>query len=77
MSFHSYATGAKPYDYLNDISIRPDTGNSNPYLIGKHEGEQNYTLKLMPGVTPNTKQPNTIYLGPRENISTTPLILHC
>lgn len=75
MSLHSYTTGAKPYDSLTDIDVRPDTGNSNPYLTGRHEDEQNYTLKIMPGVTPNTKQPNTIYLGPREDISTTPLIL--
>ena len=75
MSLHSYTTGAKPYDFLTDMNIKPDSGNSNPYVTGSYGDQQNYTLKIMPGVVPETKQPNTIYLGPTENISSTPLIL--
>lgn len=75
MSLHTYSGNAVPYDHLNDISIKPDSGSVNPFLTGAYQADQSFTLKVFPRERPQTAASNTLYLGPLEEVSTVPMIL--
>ncbi len=75
MSLHSYGAGAAPYDGLTDLNIAPDNGAENPFVTGRFETDQTYTLRVYPRERPETAPQNTLYLGPLETLSRTPLIL--
>lgn len=75
MSLHSYSGDAAPYDHLNDIAIKADSGADNPFLTGAYKSDQSYTLKVFPRERPPTAPDNALYLGPPEEVSTVPLIL--
>jgi hypothetical protein len=75
MSIHTYTEGAVPYDRFKDNDIKADAGFENPFTTGIWKPGQKYTLKVLLGTRPDNAAPNTLYFGPVEKISSTPLIV--
>lgn len=75
MSLHSYTEGGAPYDHVMDVDITPDDGSENPFLSGSYGEAMGYTLRVVQGDVPETRAPNTVYLGPRDKVDRSPLLL--
>ena len=50
-------------DHLRDFQIRPDSGSTNPFVVGNRRDarKRRYTLHVVSGPIPEQRAPNTIY----------------
>ncbi len=74
-SLHSYTENSAPYDHLNDIAIIPDEGSQNPFLTGRYQPGQTYTIRVYPGEKRSVPDANAIFFGPVDKVNRTPLVL--
>ncbi len=64
-SFNVYDPALRPTDALADVDIGPDPGSANPFVAGaSRTGEsRDYTVRVVSGVPPEQREPNTVYLN--------------
>ena len=65
-SINAYdATSHVPTDALNDVSTKPDSGSSNPFIAGaRRDGKKrSYTINIVNEPAPAQRAQNTIYAG--------------
>ena len=65
LSFNVYDAAAQPTDAIADADILPDPGSANPFLAGARRdgGARSYTVRVVSGVPPAERAPNTVYLN--------------
>jgi hypothetical protein len=65
MSFNVYDQNAAPTDAIADFEIQPDSGSTNPFRprARRNTRRRSYTLRVVPGVPPQQREPNTVYLS--------------
>jgi hypothetical protein len=66
MSLEIY-TGDQLVDYMNDVNIRPDAGQNNPFVSGTANGT--YTGYVAFGQKPANPPPNTLYTGTLTSVT--------
>jgi hypothetical protein len=69
MSFNVYDPLLRPLDGLSDVSIRPDRGSTNPFVLraNRRTRRRSYTAYIDTGPRPARPAPNTLYTGTGQN----------
>ena len=64
-SFNVYDPALRPTDALPDADIVADPGSTNPFVAGASRDAEPraYTVRVVSGVPPAEREPNTIYLN--------------
>jgi len=77
ISLITYDPALRAVDGLNDQGIGPDPGSSNPFLAGANRTVtmRAYTVTVVFGQVPATRQPNTIYTTDADGAHVAPFFL--